>query len=774
MNIGKLAKARNARQRPLDAKLVESQHQEIGALALGAIVAPVFLLYITYKQHEETLFHIAGFFLIAGLARISATLLYRRFHATQSPNATRLWKIFTVVTVVLLSGALGLFAYVAIAWTSDVRIQFAALAILAAYTAGTVGRNAAMQVGIAGQLLTTLLPVALALAQRGDYIDELLAVLVLSYLLFLRKISRSVYDVIVSAFESNEEKQALLVAITDKSERFDAALSNMPHGLAMFDADGKVAVANAKFCELLKIPALDDRRPTVEKLFDLAARTLLMSYDRVERLAARVRDIIDRQMQDVVEVETIDGHVLELVFQPKRRGGSVVIVTDVTEKKAAERRITHLARHDKLTELPNRGYFEEWFTATLKAAGGSGEKLVVMALDLDHFKSVNDTLGHLVGDELLIAVSNRIRMIINVDDFVSRFGGDEFMVVHRAGSRPDEALVLAARLIEAISAPYRIGPHDIKIGLTVGIAYHPKDGADAAILLRNADLALYKAKRDRRGTFRLFEPEMDREARERWQFESDLSSALENNELQLFYQPIIDLPSGKIVGCEALLRWLHPEKGWISPGRFIPIAEETGMIVEIGRWALLHACKDAVGWPDGACVSINLSAIQFHREDIVANVRQALLASGLPPRRLDLEITESVLIEDREAVQRALAELRSLGASISLDDFGTGYSSLSYLVDYPIDKVKLDRSFISAITTSREKLAIVRTVATLADELGLTLVAEGVETADELRVVEMQKIRRVQGFFFSQPVPVGEIPWEGALKGFRRRSRKIA
>jgi EAL domain-containing protein (putative c-di-GMP-specific phosphodiesterase class I) len=310
--------------------------------------------------------------------------------------------------------------------------------------------------------------------------------------------------------------------------------------------------------------------------------------------------------------------------------------------------------------------------------------------------------------------------------------------------------------------------------LTIGVTCFPRDGVDPNELLRNADLALYSAKRDRRGTCRFFRKEMDREAQERWQLEIDLRGAIEKSQFQLYYQPIVDLSTKRICGCEALIRWEHSEKGWISPVKFIPIAEETGAIVEIGRWVLFKACADAVSWPNEASVSVNLSPIQFRRFDIVETVKQALETSGLDPKRLDLEITESTLLEDSATVREALMTLRELGVSISLDDFGTGYSSFSYLVAYPIDKVKLDRSFISAITTSREKRAVVRAASMLAEELGLVLVAEGVETAEELAIVAAQAIHRVQGFYFSRPVPIDQIPWEHSLAPLTEQLRRIA
>lgn len=758
----------------IEAKLISSQHQELAALCLGVLLAPAFLLYVSFMEGVKTLI-VLGFVLIfAGLVRVGMTLAYRSFGEGAGSTALSFWRPATILSVWFFSASLGAFAYIAITQTNDFRFHLVSIAIVGAYAAGTVGRNAAIQVGITGQLATTVLCVAIALFQRDDYIYKLLSLLVVLYLMSLSAISRSVYDLIVSVLKATEEKAHLLDEITEKSDRLDTALSNMPQGLAMFDEDWRIVVSNSQFQRILGFSCAESESWTVKEMLASVWRNGVVSASVLDRLSLAFLDAVCSPSEKEIEFSTLDNRVLEMSFQPKARRGFVVIVTDVTEKKAAESRIIHLAHHDRLTDLPNRSFFEEKFAQRLIAAAAVHEDVAVMALDLDHFKIVNDTLGHLVGDQLLVAVADRIKRLVPSSDFISRFGGDEFMLIHNLTGKGRDAAEFANHLIKSISAPYVIENHEIVVGLTIGVTYFPRDGIDPNELLRNADLALYSAKRDRRGTCRFFRQEMDREAQERWQLEIDLRTAIEKSQFQLYYQPIVDLSTKQICGCEALIRWEHSKKGWIPPAKFIPIAEETGAIVEIGRWVLFKACADAMLWPNQASVSVNLSAIQFRRLDIVATVKQALEVSGLDPRRLDLEITESILLEDSDGVREALMALRQLGVSISLDDFGTGYSSFSYLVAYPIDKVKLDRSFISAITTSREKRAVVRAASMLAEELGLVLVAEGVETAEELAVVAAQSIHRVQGFYFSRPVPIDAIPWEHSLAHLTAKLRRIA
>lgn len=430
---------------------------------------------------------------------------------------------------------------------------------------------------------------------------------------------------------------------------------------------------------------------------------------------------------------------------------------DITEKREAEATIAHLARHDALTGLPNRLLFRESLERTL-AYARPGQLLALHCLDLDQFKEVNDTLGHPVGDTLLRAVAERLERSLRETDFVARLGGDEFAVVQTMLDSPDGATDLANRLVKCLKMPFEIDDHHLIIGTSIGIAIAPQDGTDADRLLKSADQALYQAKADGRGVWCFFRPEMDEAMVQRCALESDLRQALQSQQLELFYQPLVDVRSGQCLGCEALLRWRHPTKGLITPDHFIPLAEETGLIRSVGAWVLREACKTAAGWPYHLKVAINLSAVQFKDENLLSKVDAALDESGLPADRLELEITESVILQDSRSTLATLQQLRQRGVRIALDDFGTGYSSLSYLRRFPFDRVKIDKSFVRDLDQSRDCTAIVHAVTALGQELGMEVTAEGVETSAQLKAVVAAGCGEVQGYLFSPPVRGEELP----------------
>jgi diguanylate cyclase (GGDEF)-like protein len=388
-----------------------------------------------------------------------------------------------------------------------------------------------------------------------------------------------------------------------------------------------------------------------------------------------------------------------------------------------------------------------------------GENLAVLCLDLDHFKSVNDTLGHPVGDSLLKAVAERLRQKVRDTDIVARLGGDEFAIVQIAAEQPRGAIVLADRLIEALSKPFDLTGHQLVIGTSIGIALAPSDGLDTDQLIKNADMALYRAKADGRGVFRFFEPEMDAKMQARRTLEIDLRKALVEGEFELFYQPLVNLQSNEISGFEALLRWNHPTRGLVPPSEFIPIAEEMGLIVPLGEQVLRQACTEAAGWPGDIRVAVNLSPVQFKSKTLALAVTTALASSGLPPQRLELEITESVLLQDNEATLTTLHQLRALGVRISMDDFGTGYSSLSYLRSFPFDKIKIDQSFVQDMSGGEDdSVAIIRAVAGLGRNLGMATTAEGVETQEQLGYLRQEGCSEVHGYLFSRPMPARDVP----------------
>jgi diguanylate cyclase (GGDEF)-like protein len=415
-----------------------------------------------------------------------------------------------------------------------------------------------------------------------------------------------------------------------------------------------------------------------------------------------------------------------------------------------------MALHDALTGLPNRVLFNERLEHAL-ARAKRGEVVAVHLLDLDHFKHVNDTLGHPAGDKLLKAVTERLRTLVRETDIVARMGGDEFAIVQAAIPQPADAGVLARRVIDVVSQSYEIDGNQVIIGASVGIAVGLTDGGSTEQLMRNADLALYRAKGDGRGAFCFFEPGMDAQIQERRSMEYDMRKALVAGEFELFYQPVVNLRTDKVSGLEALIRWRHPRRGLISPAQFIPLAEEIGFIVPLGEWAIRQACATAARWPDDVKVAVNLSPVQFRGTGLVQTVVSALASSGLPPRRLELEITESTLLQDSEATLAMLYQLRELGVGIAMDDFGTGYSSLSYLQSFPFDRIKIDRSFIKDIGEGVGSLSIVRAVAALAKGLGMETTAEGVETQLQRDKVASEGCTEMQGYFFSKPQPVHEI-----------------
>ncbi len=454
------------------------------------------------------------------------------------------------------------------------------------------------------------------------------------------------------------------------------------------------------------------------------------------------------------------------------RDGYLVAAVDITERRKAEARIAHMAHHDGLTNLPNRDFYQDRLRQALERSQSGNKRVAVLCVDLDLFKNVNDSFGHPIGDRLLKQVSERLRSEVRGDNLVARLGGDEFAIVLASDVSPNEASDFADRLIAVLSARYDVDGIEVVVGASIGIALPPGDGATSEELLRNADMALYRAKSDGGGVHRFFEREMDRQAQTRRDMERDLRGAFANGEFELHYQPLVDIAADRISGFESLLRWRHPEKGMISPAEFIPVAEDIGLIIPLGEWVLREACSEAVKWPVDVKVAVNLSPVQFRGRNLVQAVISALAHSGLSPRRLELEITESVFLAETEANLAILHQLRELGVSISMDDFGTGYSSLSYLRSFPFDKIKIDRSFVKDLARRSDCVAIVRAISGLGRSLNITTTAEGVETVDQLDWLRAEGCNEVQGFLFSAARPAGEI--EALLAGFGARASKAA
>jgi diguanylate cyclase (GGDEF)-like protein len=538
----------------------------------------------------------------------------------------------------------------------------------------------------------------------------------------------------------------------DRDRQFETALNNMSQGLCMFDADANLVVCNERYLEMYEL-SHDVTTPGTN------LRAILMHRKERGNFAGDpdiyikdLRAALAKGDMPPVLIQPGDGRNISIVNRAMANGGWVATHEDITERTRAEEKIRHMARHDSLSGLANRVAFRDEMELALKRVR-RGQGLAVMCLDLDHFKNVNDTLGHLIGDKLLCAASDRLKDVVRDTDVIARLGGDEFAVLQVGLEKPEAAGSLAQRIITAIKQPYDLDGHQVVVSTSVGIAIAPGDGDTTDQLLRNADMALYRAKSDGRSTYRYFEPEMDEQLQTRRALEIDLRNAVANDEFQLYYQPQVDAITEQVTGCEALLRWNSPTRGMVPPGEFIPLAEEIGLIVPIGEWVLKQACCEAATWPSGVRVAVNLSPAQFKSRSVMQSVINALAVSGLDATRLELEITESVLLHDNEATLATLHQLRGFGIKISMDDFGTGYSSLSYLRSFPFDKIKIDRSFIKDISDKGDCAAIVKAVAGLGKGLGIATTAEGVETVEQLRHVRSEGCTEVQGYFFSAPQP---------------------
>ena len=478
--------------------------------------------------------------------------------------------------------------------------------------------------------------------------------------------------------------------------------------------------------------------------------------DDPDEYIVRLQEGIAAQASFNHTVHLPDGRAFSVMSKPIAGGGWLATHEDITERQRSEGRIAHMARHDALTDLPNRVLLRERLEHELKRVK-RGECLAVLCLDLDQFKGVNDTLGHPIGDELLKLVADRLRGCTREPDTVARLGGDEFAIIMTQMQEPTDAASLSKRIRESIIKPYQIEGHQIVTDISIGISVAPFDAEEADPILRNADMALYGAKADGRGTFRFFEQDMNVRMKTRRELEMDLRKALVGKEFELHYQPLVNLKSNDVNAFEALLRWNHPKRGLVSPADFIPVAEETGLIIPLGEWVLKAACYEAVDWPDHIKVAVNLSPAQLNNRNLLNVVIGALAESGMPARRLQLEITETVLLQNTFATLATLHELRKLGVQIALDDFGTGYSSLSYLRSFPFDKIKIDQSFIQDLSNGAEPLAIVQAVANLAKCLNMTSTAEGVETQQQMDLLQSMGCTEMQGYLFSRARPASEI-----------------
>jgi diguanylate cyclase (GGDEF)-like protein len=727
------------------AALVDSLFQNPAPMLAGAVFAAIAAVMTALKSGDNLLWPCAVLLVVIGAVRAFDMHKYKTRGTALTADEAAHWEMRYQIGAMFYAAALGIWCFVALMNSNDPVAHMICLTVTTGYMAAGAGRTYGRPWIFHVQLVLACGPMTIGLALHGDPYYIGMACLSALFFLALKQITTSLQRIFVRALIAREREAAL-------ASQFDTALNNMPHGLCMFGADGRLAVVNHRFTEMMRLgDDLVRRDATASDIVAACIGAVTLSPASGKLVVSEVEKSQAGYIT-TVDPDTAMDRALSWTFQPMAGGGTVVLVEDITERRKAEARISHLARYDELTALPNRLNFRDEIERLLAVPHDAEQLSALLFVDLDQFKQVNDTLGHPCGDQLLCAVANRLREMLRPEDFVARFGGDEFVVFQQNIKSNEDAAGLARRIVDHLSERYKIDNHLVEIGASVGIAMTSR-GVSADTLLKNADMALYRAKADGRGTFCFFRDEMAQTVEARRILELDIRKALANEEFELFYQPLVNLKSGRISTCEALLRWNHPVRGTVSPIDIIPVAEDMGLIVDLGRWILRKACMECMKWPEGVSVAVNFSPQQFHQRDVLSEVRYALEVSGLPANRLEIEITESSLLRNTQLTHDVLSQLRAIGVRISLDDFGTGYSSLSYLHNFPLQKVKIDRSFLEGIDDDRP-LTLLRGVARLSADLGMSVVVEGIETNEQLELISADgTITEAQGYLFSRPVP---------------------
>ena len=731
--------------------LVDSLFQDARSLVTGSIVLTLSILITYWKTSNVLLLCCALAFLAVACARGLFMRAYARGRSEVTTcEVARRWENRYVAGASTSMALLGLWCFIAFAFTDDAFANLISFSMTIAYAMGIFGRNYGNSRFVIVQILCAWVPMTLALVLYGNVYHWLFAGLLIPFFLTLKLIAERLRGTLLDAVISSRDMSLL-------AKRFDTAINNMPHGLCMFDSKCRIVVSNSKLKQQMGLAAeLDLKGMSARGLVDSTVAAGLLSEPGAQSMIDYLEARLSGRDNTTFGTDLSNGRTLEFTVQPMESGGMVVLVEDVTERKIAEAKINHLARFDALTGLPNRTVLRDRMARALDE-WRIDNMCAIHFIDLDQFKQVNDTLGHTRGDMLLEAVAERLKNTIRDADVISRFGGDEFVILQAPIRSIEQGEALATRVLNALAGTYDLDGHKVVVTTSIGIAL-AKSRIDPEQLLRNADIALYQAKADGRGTWRWFESKMEASAQARRALELDLRSATESEAFDLYYQPIFNLKTRRIESCEALLRWPHHERGMVSPAEFIPVAEEMGLIVEIGNQALYKACLECRRWPGETAVAVNLSPIQFDRSNIPALVRETLAATNLPAHRLEIEITETTLLQNTRRTRADLQQLAEIGVKISLDDFGTAYSSLSYLHSFPFHKVKIDQSFLQDLNDDERRITLLRGMTRLSAQLGLRVVVEGVETQQQLELLAGEdSIDEVQGYLLCRPMPAADL-----------------
>ena len=731
--------------------IIRSVYRDRQAMLAAACGTALAAGLTAYKSQSLPLFAVSLALLLVGLLRYAdARAFMRAAIDNDDADAAEYWENRAVVSGAVAGMVYGTWCFISMVVVKDPFAELTSATLTTAAMVGLVARNFGLDRLVTIQMVVVIIPLSLGYALHGDFYHIVLALLLSIMLASFRKLAADTRSILLSAVHGRVEASRLAAEL-------DMAMTTLEHGLCMLDERGVISVANERAVRLFTLLGQTDLigRPLVAVLNSLGDSGHLPRTS-VDRLL----DMVGQGNSGKVLLCLPAGRYYEVTVS-SRQERNVLLFEDISERVASEERINFMARHDTLTALPNRTYFGELATEDMEArrfAGAQPRLVSLMIIDIDDFKHVNDTFGHIVGDELLMQVANRLRQALPAEAVLARLGGDEFVIYRGAVGDAAQAQADATAILGAFALPFRLEGLTLSVTVSVGLATSAIASEALDDLMTKADLALYSAKGDGKARSQLFHAQMDIDYHYRQRLKADLRDAVQQGTLALAFQPLIDIATRKVVTCEALARWNHPELGPIPPSTFIPLAEEMGLISEITAWVIGRAVEQCGSWPGDVGVAVNISARDFRANDLGRLVEDALARSGLDPARLEIEVTETAVIEERDIAHRVLSDLAAKGIAIALDDFGTGYSSLSYLNALPFTKLKIDRSFVADIASNSRSLRLLANVARLGRDLDLTVIAEGVETEDQLNAMMAHtEIQQVQGYFFSRPLPERDI-----------------
>ncbi len=731
--------------------LVRTLFADTATMVVGVAASSVAAFLTAIEANSLILFVCGAAMLLVGAFRLTVNLLFRRAtHNSQlTSSAAHKWEALYTIGGVATAACLGFWCFISMSDAGSQFATFTSCVVTFANLVGVCSRNFPFKRLLNWQLLM----IGGFVVAGGFSIDAyhaVLSLLVLPFVFSVRVMADNQRNTLFAALFERRKAEKL-------ASQVDHTLNNVPQGICMFDASRRLEVCNQHVAKAFGLDRKQLSRSRPEELMKKLVDQNLISEGDADIITQMLSSSSTALSTYRYQFGTKRNRTCKIMINPMANGGIVATFADITHQVSAASQIDHLARYDRLTGLVNRDEFQVLVGRELMQRSVD-QQCSILLINLDKFKQFNETLGHATGDIILCEMTRRILSTVGRIATCARYGGDEFAVLVRSHDNADLAQAMADQIIERLSEPYTVGDDEIRIGCTIGLSHgwHPADSAEQ--LLKQADMALSSAKSTARGTWTVFNYEMSEKLEQRRQLENDLSHALERGEFEVFYQPLVSVEKRKVTTCEALLRWNHPKNGMVSPAIFVPLAEEMGLITEIGAWVMRQACIDCESWPGNVRVAVNLSAVQFTQSDIIADVTDALNHSGLDAERLELEITESLMLSDVRDTVACLDQFKQMGVRISLDDFGTGYSSLSYMNELPLDKVKIDRSFVLDLKGSPKSLTLVKAISTLGQQLGLSVVVEGIEDAPQLStLLQHTGVTELQGYYFSKPCAASAI-----------------